>query len=481
MSEQFLLITDVDAIQRYVFESARMATIVGASEIVKAFDVWLEEEARRAEYGALHAALSGGNGLFVFGDSKKAASFAGKLTCEFQKRSGSGTISVSEIIPFEDDAGFPAARDAALCSLQRLKRLGRAIPEALDVGLSRQCQYCGAESALPKSVRKGDDERDIGTACRKKLDKRKEIKNAMATQHWAEDFNDLADTDYLALIAIDGDGIGARLKNLQSAIAYENFSAGVKCLLDQAIAAGMNTAKGEYPPFQLLYAGGDDIVIAAQARYALNFALAFSDAVQTIDRSWDWTADQLPIGFSFGISITHSKFPFRASHAIADQLLRNAKNTAKDKVWPEGAIDFAVVTEASCDPASLMEDREILFDNSKICFTGKPYRLKSGEPHSLSKLKEACKALDRFPKNQLYALRNQLNASAWRTNQLGGSISQEQTKLRLADYLNYVSSRVMRVQTQKDAWEKACQLLPVAEGVFPHADLADSLQLFGEF
>ena len=199
MSKNFLLTTDVDAIQSYVFASARMATIVGASEIVKAFDAWLHAESQKPDLGVSHVALSGGNGLFVFSDEINAESFSESITREFQQQSGSGTVSVSEIVGFENDNGFPAARDAALASLQRTKRLGKAQPESLNTGLSRQCQYCGAEAALPKSVMQGDDECDIGSACRKKLDKRDDLKKITATKHWADDFNDLAGAGYLGV------------------------------------------------------------------------------------------------------------------------------------------------------------------------------------------------------------------------------------------------------------------------------------------
>lgn len=491
MPTQYLVLTDVDAIQRYVFSSVRMAAIVGASEIVRRFDDKVHALAlAKTGSQARTAVVSGGNGLFVFLDEALANEFASEAARQFRKDSVNGSLTASAPFAFEDDAGYVAALRDALADLDRRKREGTAQNEPLGLGLARSCEYCGCEPAGPEPRTKGDDRYFVGAACARKLEERDRARAANSDEPPARDFNELAGDDYLAVVVIDGDGLGDRLKGLETVQRYQTFSDNVKRVLESALDAGFanlssrNGREGRNagpPPFQLLYQGGDDIVMACQGRWAFPFLEAFSAKLEEED--WSWAAPAGRIGFSVGVTIARSGFPFRMAHAIAGELLRNAKRAAKEQQnqWPEGAIDFAIVSEASGDAATLLAEREIRrAGRTELLLTGRPYRLDSREPHSLSRLREACAALKlkEFPISRLFDLRNVLTASALSGPGEVGMMQLSALAARLPDYLQQWESRVTRKPELEKAWKLACSKLPIDAQTYPHGDLADAMYLW---
>ncbi len=476
MALQYLVLTDVDAIQRYVFDSIRLATIVGASKIVANFDRTLEcDEGEDAKHDAEVAVLSGGNGLFVFSDKPTAKAFVARVPDQFRSAAGGGTITASNIEPFEGDEGYREALQRALASLKDRKQSGQQSDEPIGLGLVHTCEYCGAEPAGLREITVGGKARRIGSTCAKKWDARNQAKDV------AEDFNQLAGDDYLAIIAIDGDGLGTRLQEQPSVDRYADFSAGVKHCISRAIAAatsiGQSTESNSASPFQNLYQGGDDIVVACPSQWALPFAAAFSKSIES--ENWDWAGESGQIGFSIGISVTHSGFPVRSTHQIANRLLRHAKQVAKDRKWNEGAIDFAIVTESMGDAELILREREIVSHDGRLRLSGRPYRLKSGEPHSLSSLKKACDELRDFPRNRIYTLRNELTASRIMEARDVSPTTLRWTTKRIEGRIAAWQRRVDRDPALKNAWEAASANLPVKEDrTYPHGDVADALYLW---
>ncbi|MCU0872571.1 MAG: hypothetical protein MUE50_09530 [Pirellulaceae bacterium] len=486
MPTQYLVLTDVDAIQRYVFSSVRMAAIVGASQIVRRFDGELEGLAT-GDFQATRAVVNGGNGLFVFPAELPAVGFGTEAVRAFRETSVNGSLTASSPFAF-DDGGFPAALQLALADLDRRKREGTVQDEPLGLGLAQTCQYCGCEPGQPARRIVGGESRVVGTACARKLDARNLQRTQSSGDLLARDFNELADDDYLATIVIDGDGLGERLKILQSPDEYAAFSENVKRVQGSALDAGFarlrsrqGGADGNLTPdrFELLYHGGDDLVLACQGRWAFPFVEAFSAKLE--QEKWGWADPAGRIGFSAGVTIARSGFPFRMAHAIAGELLRNAKRHAKDNHWPEGGVDFAIVSEASGDAATILAEREIrLQGRTELSLTGRPYRLNTRETHSLSRLREACAALKNknFPPNRLFDLRNAVTGSAWSDTGVEARVRLSTITADLQQYLHQWESRVERVPDLKAAWAAARSKLPIDDRTYAHSDLADAMYLW---
>lgn len=489
MTTRHLVLTDVDAIQRYVFASARMAAIVGASHIIRQFDRTLENLA--LEHKALTAVAHGGNGLFVFDDQDSAAEFRQRAVGEFRRASVNGSLTASPPLPFTGAAGYQQARQRALNALDAEKRLGSPQDESLTLGLARRCEFCGCEPARPQARLIGDRTQYIGPACAAKL----EARAAGAADAPVRDFNELAGEDYLAIIVIDGDGLGQRLKTLDSPERHGDFASEVHRVVTEALAAGLDDVRAaahtDDPPaslpsspsslegLQVLYRGGDDLVLASRARLAFPFIRGFSASLDA--RNWEWAGEGGRIGFSAGVTVAHSGFPFRMAYAIAGELLRNAKRAAKDRDWPEGAIDFAVVTEASGNAETILAERQICEKGSgqpRIAFTGRPYRLQADQPHSLSKLRQACVELWDFPRGRLFDLRNALTASAWSKTGCETSLELLRIDREINTFVNQWKSRLARIPQLAESWKQACDNLPVQAPLLPYGDLTDALYLW---
>lgn len=483
MTTRHLVLTDVDAIQRYVFASTRMAAIVGASHIVRQFDQTLRKLA--TDLQAQEAVVHGGNGLFVFADDKSAKTFSRRAVREFRRASVNGSLTASGPVAFADPADYPTARQQALKALEKEKRRGTAQDESLSLGLARRCEFCGCEPARPEPRIVGQERQFPGPACAAKLDARA----AEAGDAPVRDFNQLAGEDYLAIIVIDGDGLGQRLTMLDSPERHRKFATDVDRVVTEALDAGLEGVgaagrAGDQPAaspegFQVLYRGGDDLVLASRAQMAFPFVQAFTASLDAQD--WKWAGPAGRIGFSIGVTVAHSGFPFRMAHAIAGELLRNAKRAAKDRDWPEGAIDFAVVTEASGDAESILAERQIFEKRSgepRIAFTGRPYRLQANQPHSLSKLRQACAELRDFPSGRLFYLRNALTASAW--SKTGCEISSELADIKgqIQAFVDQWNARLERIPQLAKSWKRACANLPQQTPLLPYGDLTDALYLW---
>ncbi len=463
-----------------------MAAIVGASQIVRQFDQTLQKLA--TDHQAQEAVVHGGNGLFVFADEGLAKEFSRQAVGEFRRASVNGSLTASGPVAFADPADYPTARQQALKALEAEKRQGSAQDESLTLGLARRCEFCGCEPARPEPRIVGDDRQFPGPACAAKLDARA----AEAGDLPVRDFNQLAGDDYLAIIVIDGDGLGTRLKSINSPAEHQEFANHVERVVKEALEAGRAGAStasqaGEQAAgqacspegFQVLYRGGDDLVVASRARLAFPFIRAFSASLDAED--WQWAGPAGRIGFSIGVTVANSGFPFRMAHAIAGELLHNAKRIARDRGWPEGAVDFAIVTEASGDAETILAERQIVGTDSRgtgIALTGRPYRLHASQPHSLSKLLDSCAELGDFPRGRLFDLRNALTAAAWSKTGREGAVEMESIATDLRAYLQQWQARVERVPTRNEAWKRACSLLPSGDTLFAYPDLTDALYLW---
>ena len=112
------------------------------------------------------------------------------------------------------------------------------------------------------------------------------------------------DDSYLAVIALDGDKMGATLSNLKSEDEHRRFS---KRLAEFAReAAGLIEAPGV-----LMYAGGDDVLAAVPAKKAIDTAknLAAAFATKLSDFKWKDENGEHSISASAGIAVGHEATP----------------------------------------------------------------------------------------------------------------------------------------------------------------------------
>lgn len=496
MANSWLVMCDVDGVQSWLLRSVHLREIAGASQLLVDHDEGLCAVATGGE--VLFA--GGGTALVRFHDVEAARRFCAEVPSALARATVNATVTVSD--PAAVGApGFGGAIAALVEDLERKKRLGHALGESVDFCQAARCQGCALEPAVAEGrVRIGDDDRLLGAACLARH-------NARSRDGWlgwmrshdgwgvaqpAADANELAGAGKLALLLADVNGVGDRLAELDSEDAYRQFSAGLagalRGALVEAIAREIPPAqwnRGKLP-VEVLYAGGDDLLVACRSDLAMPLVatLAAEFAVRAGEDA-NWTNEK-PLGISFGITIASSKFPFRVAHAIATGLLRHAKRAARAEGWTEGAIDWAIVTEAWGSADAILADRSVETSSASLLLTGRPYRASDVGERSLGTFRRACgEVASGFPGNKLFDLRRWCSKGELIRE---GARTPAAAKERLDASLQEFTRRVRRDPLVEARWRATSDLLGLDASGFwtdgtsqrtPVGDLADGLELWG--
>ncbi len=502
-----LVVTDVPGIQSYLMASVRLREIQGASSLISAHD---EEAATlAAEHGGFVVYAAGGACLTLFPSKDHAQRFTRELETALLDATLTARFAASDPIDLEQAGGFDPAHALARASLEHTKRSAGASCELLTMPLARRCASCGIEPASER-VERGDEHRWLGLACKAKHDARRRssielLKSDPEDDSWAwlqerhapDDFAELvAPGGDLGIVVADVDGAGARLTSLKSQTDIGTFSKELSKAVQHALATALRTAcdsvrgkveeKNAKLPVEVLFAGGDDLLLACRHDLALPICKTLSETFHPASQS-------LPggrLGMSSAAVIVRPSFPFRAGHDLAKRLLGHAKDVARTKGWPAGAVDFAVVTEASADADRLLADREHAGGTDRLALTGRPYQVDGvNAERSLTRFQVACGHLSgEFPRGKLVALRSLGSASA-----LGlGPATDLPAALDEIDHrLSEWRAQIHRSRDHAAAWKKAMEELNAGDGLVrptdngegdgwtPAPDLADGIELWG--
>jgi len=228
------------------------------------------------------------------------------------------------------------------------------------------------------------------------------------------DFTKIAAGRYLAVIHMDGNGIGKRSMNagkinendfIFRQAKMEAFFFGMRSSMRAAVAAALNEHFKKTPDhYRLLMLGGDDVLMVCRADKAL--PLVKSVARSLSDHK---LADGQPLTMGAGIAMGKPKLPFHRLHELAEQLASSAKRIAID---PNGkrrsVVDWQISTSSWVDSIDHHRARweRIRYatdpGTETLLLTGKPYPiLESSEPDksqdppepSLEALLNFCEAL----------------------------------------------------------------------------------------
>lgn len=442
----YLVATDIDGIQSYLFQSVRLNTIAGASNIIADADRLLGEVAEQTQGRVVLA--SGGIGLVEFADRDLAATFASTVADQFRRTSVSGRLTASQPIERSAAESFGAAAGRSFRNVETRKRAGHAADQPVTIPYGEPCEACGQELATNRIAFEqagGQDSRLLGPACHAKFDHHRDHRHFWlpwvrsstnaSFQAWrdldprrrlAREFNELTGDGDLGLVLADADGTGRLLRDLadQDRSQWSTFSGGLAelsrtslvCAIDDAIpTALLLDVDGGPLPVLPLFCGGDDFVLACRGDLALKLADRLCREFAEADKPW---CPGNKLSLSSAVVVTRPGFPFRIAHQIASRLLREAKRHAKEAGWRDqgvGAIDYALITEASADADSLLADRVLESRSGKdvLHLSGRPYRVGVDGPGSLLGLRTAVERARALPRNKLFELRRLFSAAAW--------------------------------------------------------------------
>ena len=130
---------------------------------------------------------------------------------------------------------------------------------------------------------------------------------------------------YYAVVAMDGDQMGDKLRGARSRDAHQAISRALAHFALRLAPQTVSDARGE-----LIYAGGDDVLAALPARGALACALQLAQQFAANWSAYGLDADLGPASMSCGLAIAHYKEDLRFALNMARQAEAAAKAAGRN-------------------------------------------------------------------------------------------------------------------------------------------------------
>jgi hypothetical protein len=416
VEENMILVAwDTDRIKSYVFATSKLREIRGASAILD--DLNLNEIPQIVGKDRMVYA-GGGTAMAIVDDEAEADLLIQKVSQLYRRRTKSAEITGAHIdisnsnIPF----GQYARRLNYLLRVRKDEKVRQRSWRTSPV--LKICVSCGQYPAEQLVAR--PDEAFICDSCYEKRNVSRRIRDGRAgsilkplLQHaqdnrqWSkvsikenapEDFNDIGDVaspeGYIGFIYCDGNRIGELLSNLKKDTQYRDVSKGIYHTLREVLFDALRQhfpdlrRKPNWPeskpsvlPFEIIFLGGDDLVLVVAADKAMEIALylcsEFGALSEKILKDAGLTDYRKQLSLSVAVVLAHASLPIYHLQAVADDLLKSAKVKSlavlekhKDEV---GYIDFHVVTASASELPSLMRKTDWLRDDKTRILTERPY------------------------------------------------------------------------------------------------------------
>lgn len=512
----WLLGLDVDRTQSYVFESARLPEVRGASTALSARCDGLPQVLRvtcdRRGIGHDLCYSAGGSLLCLVTDASEAdvQAVAAELEDFFPRKLLIPTATTAYVgcdtDPRLNADEFRLGRRRLAHRLRRGKLARSEVPYFETMPFAQRCTSCDVRPASRVVAVPGEDEgvRAVCEACSIKLARGKGAKRgrlfarlleSMARQGdaWrdcgpvrhARDLNEIADSvggNTIGAILLDGDGMGRELEALDWG-ATHRFSGQLETAMDaavsRALSEGLQPAGDDgdrYLPAELVFRGGDDLFLIVPGQSALGVATEICRAFEDAANAGRQTEASHRLTLSGGVVIAHAHYPIYFLHRMAKELAGSAKRARRasasdaDKGW----IDFQVLRSGSLAAESLsaLREAECLYDSE--------FRLRYlyDRPCSADRLQGLVRHAERlkragYPKGQLLMM-----SEALRQGVLEGSAFVAYQTARAAEGAREALARVLDDYCSPPGW---CRREAEQETVHVTAipDLADIYEFVG--
>ena len=378
---RYLLAAETDKNQDFIFRSARLTQVAGASLLLSRFcrDGVLkllelgQFGAEGQDWGIL--VNDGGSFRIWFGEDAKARRFAGQLSELYFRTSGASLTTANEFPEYQpnetnpgDAKSFSSANQKASDALQKAKHSGRRPRGVAHLPQMAFCVACGVEPAQDYAPFK-DAQVYLCGSCQAKLaewrgfsgkrntgENRSDFLTDVRDSAWklhaslagevisfplepAEALGGLDRNNYVAYLLADGNGMGRWFGSCQSEDELIKLSKGLsealRCALTEplldlykVIQSGRDGRALGWMPISPLILGGDDLFAILPAPWGLDYARrvcqAFEGQMKTVLRADDgWPT------LSAALVICKANYPYRLAHKLGEALLKDAKRLAR--------------------------------------------------------------------------------------------------------------------------------------------------------
>jgi hypothetical protein len=371
-----LLQVEVGGIQDYIFESTRLREWRGASALLSRLDhAVLPDVLSGAPAEVVRS--GGGVALLTIDDEAPdgtAQRLASTLTERYREEAAGAQAYAAQVA---GDAPIPdlLARLALTAGMEREQAPVTDADTALLGSMTRFCDSCGrrpsekqravgdtGELVCRRCFRKGEHGGKVrrGAAEHSVLNRFAEHVASEEGGRWPDperlpsrvpaDLSALAETDpngEVALILADGNALGKSVQELEDLDTYRSFSAGISGAVETALfdtLAQHPPAEDGPLPWEVVFLGGDDVLLLTAASIALPITETF--ARQVAERTAPVTEphgrDHLSMGI--GVAAGDPHVPIRVLRRLAGELEESAKELAYARDEEVTTVDYHRIT-----------------------------------------------------------------------------------------------------------------------------------------
>lgn len=466
-----LISADTDRVKGYVFETAKLPEVRGASALLTELNeckiarlLW--EDFQLPPECLLYAA--GGSALIV-APTRLAPKIADSIQRLYLSCAGVATISVAHrpTSPQEWVKGIEASGGNfgnlvkwIGYDLRHAKESRTFYPVFDTPPHSKRCDSCEVRPAAQSECDPDGREVFLCGVCHDKRRFGRQQKTAYLQrfeeeflhQHLAErsaqDLNEIGSSakskarGYVGVIYTDGNDIGSRIERSQTPAEYRTLSEELLHVTQEATFKALKQwalpKEGEeFYPFEIVAIGGDDVFLIVPGDVALDITVDLCDHFQN-----EFNGN---LTMSAGVLIMREHLPIYYARSIVEALLKSAKRAGRKARQGEEPIptyiDFQVITGDSSLSEDLETYREQVYRtlpplNANHRLIQRPYRLKD-----LRDLLCAARWVQKngFPASQLYQLRQAVveHVPAWAKNWYYYQLARAKDSNQEANFVNF--------------------------------------------
>ncbi len=396
------LYVDLRAIQRYIFSSNKLRDNLGASYLVShIFDDFKDE----------NTGFCGGGNLYRQCDNEIRAKEIVRDLSRAIFETAPGLSFNAAIVKTKENEDFSSRIKRLHQKLEEEKQNHQQITTLRSYGVNAQCSSGPLSAQYRDPFEKDKYISEVVYAKRKLFKNDKENDKEVDTisdeysQYLSDDFklteefleiSPLKGEDsHIAVVHIDGNGIGAIFSTLKTLSDYQEFSKKLNNDMQQALRETIKILedkirKGEWDynyktvneqnilkyilPLRPIYIGGDDITFVCEGRLGIELSCIFIEEVQKLLNRDD-------VSFCAGVAIAKTNFPFFQIYKAADALCRSAKNKRLQDIKEEVAkksdsyIDFHMINSSVYSNLEKVRKIQYTSISGKNILYYRPYKL----------------------------------------------------------------------------------------------------------
>ena len=321
----------IQGIQGFIFATNKLQEIIGASEIVKRINYKFENEIKKLEKNnkTKFVMSAAGNMKAVFYDKDELQKFILKFKKEILNMAYGITFSEAVVTIIGDEP-----TDEERNNLEENLKVQRNRPD-IPIDMSLNITKLAPATAKPLveiKEYKDNEKEELDKSSQQKREcyelwkQRKCEHEKDENDEKKEDRTKYEEISYLsnsknkiAVIHIDGNGLGSLIRNLTTPIS--EFSKN----LDKATKEAFKKANKKHYKLREVILGGDDVSVICNADIALQFT---KDFLENFEKE---TENRLGSKLTAcgGIAICNEKYPFHYAIDLAEELCAIAKKDSK--------------------------------------------------------------------------------------------------------------------------------------------------------